>query len=285
MPTSHAAAQPRPVVDPRTGRRTDGGPEPERRALLAGLQDEFAATVPDVVPDALVPACGDWRASELVLHLAGVHHWAAGMAVGDPSRDEDLPAPDATGPDGGTGALAALYRRHATELRATLDAAGPDGAARTLLGDGPASFWWRRQSHETLVHLHDLHAARLESGPGALAAVAVAPEVWGDGVDEVVTMFQPRQVRLGRMAPLTDRLRVVASDLDWSWTIGAPTADGADPDDADDADDGAADATLTTTAQRLDLLLWGRLTPEEAGAVVQGDLGAARRVLAGPLVP
>ncbi|MFC7879790.1 maleylpyruvate isomerase family mycothiol-dependent enzyme [Isoptericola sp. NPDC057391] len=284
MPTPPAAAptaeptagQPRPVVDPRTGRRTDGGPEPERLALLARLQDEFAATVPGVAPDALVPACGDWRAAELVLHLAGVHHWASGMVVGDPSRDEDLPAPDATGPDGGAAALAELYAWHAAGLRAALDGAGPDGAALTLLGDGPASFWWRRQTHETLVHLHDLHAARAGSGPGGLGAVAVPPEVWGDGVDEVVTMFQPRQVQLGRMAPLTDRLRVVASDLGWSWTLG---------DAPDGGHDGAVDATLTATAQRLDLLLWGRLTPEEAGAVVEGDLDAARRVLAGPLVP
>lgn len=282
MPTSPAAspaaAQPRPVVDPGTGRRTDGGPEPERLALLALLQERFAATVPDVAPDALVPACGDWRAAELVLHLAGVHHWAAGMAVGDPTRDEDLPAPDAADRDPGP-ALAALYRRHASGLWATLDTSGPDGAARTLLGEGPASFWWRRQTHETLVHLHDLHAARLGSGPGALDAVAVAPEVWGDGVDEVVTMFQPRQVRLGRMAPLTDRLRVVASDLGWSWTLG-------DAEAAFDADsDEAVDATLTATAQCLDLLLWGRHAPGEAGAVVDGDLDAARRVLAGPLVP
>ena len=271
--TSPDTVHPRPAVDPRTGRRTDGGPEPDRLALLARLQGEFAAAVPDVAPDALVPACGDWRAAALVLHLAGVHHWAAGMAVGDPSRDEDLPAPDLAGP-GARHTLAELYARHAADLRATLYAAGQDGAARTLVGDGPASFWWRRQTHETLVHLHDLHAARLASGPDALDAVGVAPEVWGDGVDEVVTVFQPRQVRLGRMAPLTDRLRVVASDLGWSWTIGPAEDRGSAPD-----------ATLTATAQRLDLLLWGRLTPEEAGAVVGGDRDAARRVLAGPLVP
>ncbi|MEU2199050.1 maleylpyruvate isomerase N-terminal domain-containing protein [Isoptericola sp. NPDC019482] len=275
-PSSPAAARPRPVVDPSTGRRVDGGPEPDRLALLARLQGEFAAAVPGMTPAARVPACGEWRASELVLHLAGVHHWASGMALGDPSRDEDLPAPDATGPDGGAAALAELYARHAARLRAALDGAGPDGMALTLLGDGPASFWWRRQVHETLVHLHDLHAARLGSGPAALAAVDAPAEVWADGVDEVVTMFQPRQVRLGRMAPLTDRLRVVASDLGWSWTLGGA------PDVGLDA---AADATLTATARGLDLLLWGRLTPEEAGAVVEGDRGAALRVLAGPLVP
>ncbi|MFI2101944.1 maleylpyruvate isomerase N-terminal domain-containing protein [Isoptericola sp. NPDC019693] len=283
MPTSSATAQPRPVVDPGTGRRTDGGPEPERLPLLARLQDEFAATVPDVAPDTLVPACGDWRASELVLHLAGVHHWAAGMATGDPSRDEELPAPEPSGShdDAGLRArYAEVYARHAADLRTTLAAAGPDGAAHTLLGDGPSSFWWRRQVHETLVHLHDLQGARLGSGPAALGAVAASAEVWGDGVDEVVTMFQPRQVRLGRMAPLTDRLRVVASDLGWSWTLGPP-APGTDDGDGDRG----VDATLTTTAQRLDLLLWGRLTPAEAGAVVEGDPEAARRVLGQPLVP
>ncbi|MGF0117266.1 maleylpyruvate isomerase family mycothiol-dependent enzyme [Promicromonospora sp. Marseille-Q5078] len=270
MPTEPDPLAPlRPEVDPRTGRRTDGGREPDLLALLARLQDEFAATVPDTDPAARVPACGDWRARELVVHLAGVHHWAAGMAVGDPTRSDDLPEPD-----GGAAALAGLYARHAADLRSTLDLAGPDGAAKTLVGDGPASFWRRRQVHETLVHLHDLHAARLGSATGTLGAVAVEPAVWADAVDEVVTMFQPRQVRLGRMAPLRDAVRVVATDLGWSWTLGAP-----------DRDAGAPDAVLAAPAHGLALLLWGRLTPEEAGAAITGDHAAVRRALAQPLVP
>jgi len=273
VPTVPPGAPAQPVVDPRTGRRAGGGgAEPERLSLLVILQDEFAATVPHVSPGARVPACGDWRARELVLHLAGIHRWAAGMAVGDPSRDEDRPETDLPGPCDDAAALAALYARHAADLRATLESAGPDGPACTLLGDGPASFWWRRQCHETLVHLHDLHAARLGSGPDALAAVAVAPAVWGDGVDEVLRMFHPRQVRLGRTAPPADRVRLVAADLGWTWTLGG-------------ADDDPPAATLSATAQRLDLLLWGRLTPGEAGAVVDGDGDAVTRVLAGALVP
>ncbi|MFC8600386.1 maleylpyruvate isomerase N-terminal domain-containing protein [Isoptericola sp. NPDC057191] len=260
------AAPSRPDVDPRTGRRTDGGPEPDRLALLATLQHEFAAAAADADLDARVPACGDWRARDLVLHLAGVHHWAAGMAVGDPTRSEDLPEPA-----GGAPGLAALYRRHATALRVTLDAAGLDGAARTLLGDGPASFWWRRQVHETLVHLHDLHAARAGSATAALGDVAVEATVWGDAVDEVITMFQPRQVHLGRMAPPADAVRVEATDLGWSWLLGAPEADAA--------------AAVRGPAHGLALLLWGRLTAEEAGIVVDGDAAAARRLLDAPLVP
>jgi uncharacterized protein (TIGR03083 family) len=272
LPPPPAPSPVRPAVDPGAGRRADGGPEPDRLALLARLQDEFAATVPGVDPDSRVPACGDWRAAELVAHLAGVHHWAGGMALGDPTRSEDLPVPD-----GGAPALARLYARHAAELRAALGTAGPDGAALTLLGEGPASFWWRRQGHETLVHLHDLHAARLGSGPAALGEVDVPADVWADAVDEVVTVFQPRQVRLGRMAPLRERLRVVATDLGWSWTVGGVGGSG----DADD-EPGAA---VAAPARGLALLLWGRLTPDEAGAVVTGDGDAARRVLAEPLVP
>jgi uncharacterized protein (TIGR03083 family) len=263
-----AVPTPRPEVDPRSGRRTDGGPEPDRLTLLARLQDEFAAAVPGVDPDARVPACGDWRARELVVHLAGVHHWAAGMAQGDTSRSEDLAEPD-----GGAPALAALYRRHAAALLAALEVAGPDGAAVTLVGDGPASFWWRRQGYETLVHLHDLHAARAGSGAAALGAVDVGPDVWADAVDEAVTLFQPRQVRLGRMAPLADVLRLEASDLAWSWTLGA-------------GEPGAAPgAVVRGPARGLALLLWGRLSLAEAGAVVEGDEAAARRVLDAPLVP
>jgi len=278
MPSEQDPAQPRPLVDPRTGRRTDCGQETDRLALLGRLQREFAAAVPAVDPDARVPACGDWRARELVVHLAGVHHWAAGMAVGDPSRSEDLAEPDPTGPDRGASALAALYRHHAAALLAALEAAGPDGAALTLVGDGPAAFWWRRQGHETLVHLHDLHAARAGSGPAALGAVDVGPDVWGDAVDEVVTMFLPRQVRLARMAPLADVLRLEASDLGWSWTLGAGSA-GADSAAA------APDAVVRAPARGLALLLWGRLALAEAGADVRGDEGAARRVLGAPLVP
>ena len=278
-----AAAVPRPVVDPRTGLRADGGPEPDRLALLGTLQEAFAAAVLATDPGAPVPACGDWTARELVVHLAGVHHWAAGMAAGDDTRAEDLPVPD-----GGPEALADLYGRHAAELRAVLAAVGPAARASTLVGDGPvgdgpASFWRRRQVHETLVHLHDLHAARLGSGPAVVTgdALPVAPEVWADCVDEIVTMFQPRQVRLGRMAPLPEPVRLVAADLGWSWTLGAH--DGGSPDD--EAGRRRPAATLSAPAHGLALLLWGRLDPAGAGATVDGDDAVVRRALGAPVVP
>lgn len=240
-------------------------------ALLSRLQDAFAAEAAGSDPDAPVPACGSWRVRDLVAHLAGVHHWAAGMALGDTSRSK---VPETAGRE-----LADLYAEHAAELRTALRTAGPDGPARTLLGAGPASFWRRRQVHETLVHLHDLRAAGLGSGQAVAAErpIDVGPEVWADTVDEVVTMFQPRQVRLGRMEPLARTLALSAPDVDRSWVLGAHE------DGRDHAE--APAATVAAPARELALVLWRRLTPQEAEVEIDGDAGALREALAARIVP
>ncbi|MFC8943439.1 maleylpyruvate isomerase N-terminal domain-containing protein, partial [Streptomyces griseoincarnatus] len=156
-------------------------------ALLARFQRDFLAAVPDADADARVPACGDWTVRELVEHLADVHHWAAGQARGVKG------APLGAGPFD----LAPHYAAQAAELRETLAGLAPDAVGRVMthpkpMGPGPARFWHRRQTHETLVHLHDLLAA--SAGAGSLGLVRAEPEVWADTVDEVVTVLQPRQV-------------------------------------------------------------------------------------------
>ncbi|GAA1738184.1 maleylpyruvate isomerase family mycothiol-dependent enzyme [Isoptericola hypogeus] len=240
-------------------------PHQDYLPLLARLQDDFLAGVGDAAPGALVPACGAWTVRELVLHLAGVHRWAAGMVRGERVSDVVDPA----GRD-----LADVYADSARELRATLAATPPDASVRTLVGAGPASFWHRRQVHETLVHLHDLRAAALGSGPAVVAGrpIDVAPGVWADTVDEVVTTFQPRQVRLGRMAPLARPVRLEASDAGGSWVLGTPAGT-------------ATAATATAPARELALLLWRRLTPAEAGVRVDGDASALDDALAAAIVP
>lgn len=275
----HAGMREAPLVDPVSGRPTDGGPGLDHLALLASLQEGFAAAVAVSDPAAPVPACGDWTVRDLVEHLAGVHHWAAAQARGG---DEELLEEVTDGTD--ARALEAFYRVQATELRVTLADVGPDGAARTLLGHGPATFWWRRQVHETLVHLHDLRAAALGSHAAVVAddteaddtGSALAPEVWADGVEEVVTVFQPRQVRLGRSAPLGRTVRLEATDVDRAWTLGAHE-DGRQPEDAA--------VTVRTSARALDLLLWRRLTLAETAASVEGDAQVLDDVLAAAIVP
>ncbi|MBL0887883.1 maleylpyruvate isomerase family mycothiol-dependent enzyme [Myceligenerans indicum] len=251
------------------------GPHPsglDYLTLLERLQDAFHDSIAGVDPGSRVPGCGDWTAGELVEHLSHIHRWAGAQA-----RAQDAHQADAV-----PGGPAERYAARAAELRETLHDLAPDATARVLahpepLGPGPASFWHRRQVHETLVHLHDLRAAA--AGSAHLDLVTdVPPEVWADAVDEVVTVFQPRQVGLGRMAPLRVHVLLVAEDSPGaSWVLGLP-----DPDRAQEI---VPDVTVTGTARALALLLWRRLTPQEAGVTVNGDRQDLDEALAEPIVP
>ncbi|MBF6352134.1 MULTISPECIES: maleylpyruvate isomerase family mycothiol-dependent enzyme [Nocardia] len=237
--------------------------------LLADFQGEFLASIPDADPAATVPSCGDWTVRELVEHLAFVHHWAAASAR----------AQRATPLEDGPFDLADHYAACATELRGTLAELDPAATARVLahpdpMGEGPVSFWHRRQVHETLVHGHDLRAAI--AGKPALGLMRAVPEVWADAVDEVVTVFHPRQVGIGRMAPLSSPLALVATDLDPApgWVLGGS---GGDIDEVP--------LRVSGPAEGLALLLWGRIDPDEAGLIVDGRRADLDALLLEPIVP
>jgi uncharacterized protein (TIGR03083 family) len=121
-------------------------------------------------------------------------------------------------------------------------------------------FWRRRRCPEALVHRWDAqHALGIPSH--------LDPALCADGVAEVIEMFAPRQVRLGRLVAPDAAVRLTATDLDASWTLGP----------------GEPVATLSATAQELLLGLRNRLPmPWEH---LTGDKDAARAVLHGPLVP
>jgi len=239
--------------------RADPRADPDARPValldtLRDLQDQFLSTIPDVDPTTRVPWCGRWRVKDLVVHISRIHHWAAAQA----RREHETPL------GRGPFVLTDLYASCAAEVRDTLAALGPDARSWTLVGEGPASFWHRRQTHETLVHLWDLRTA------GGLA-LAVEPELWADTVDEVVTVMTPRQVRMGRMQPLPAPVSLLATDTDRTWLLGA----GAD----------RPAVAVHGTARDLALLLWGRSTPDDAGFRVDGDRAALDDALARPLTP
>ncbi|MCC2313385.1 maleylpyruvate isomerase family mycothiol-dependent enzyme [Cellulomonas xiejunii] len=224
---------------------------------LAALQEAFLASVDEVDPQARVAACGRWRVRHLVVHLARIHHWAAGQARRRPET------PLGRGPFD----LHALYATQAAELRATLETLDPDAPAWTLDDSGVVRFWHRRQVHETLVHLWDLRTA------GGLP-LDVPAALWADTVDEVVHVMHPRQVRLGRSVASPVRVGLVATDAARTWTVHA----------ADDAPT-APVAEVTGPAASLALLLWGRTTADDPHLAVAGDRTAVRATLGGSLTP
>ncbi|MEI7055839.1 maleylpyruvate isomerase family mycothiol-dependent enzyme [Nocardioides sp. CCNWLW239] len=227
--------------------------------ILGELQDEFTAALKQADPDLPVPSCDDWSVGDLADHLAGVHHWAAAMA-----RDEDevpLPVPLD---------LVATYEAQAAELRETLSDLGPDATGRILNGltedgRGPASFWFRRQVHETLIHLWDIRTAL------GLEAPEATPELWADAVDEVLTVMYPRQIALKRTRKVVTRIELTATDVDGTWAIGAPNA--------------VQKAYVTGSARDLALLLWGRISPRSTDLTVTGDADALAEALTRAIVP
>lgn len=227
--------------------------------ILGELQSEFAAALKQADPDLPVPSCDDWSVGDLADHLSGVHHWAAAMA-----RDEDevpLPVPLD---------LVAHYDAQAAELRETLDGLGPDATGRILNGltedgRGPASFWFRRQVHETLIHLWDIRTSL------GLEAPEATPELWADAVDEVLTVMYPRQIALKRTRKVVTRIELTATDVDHDWAIGAPNA--------------VQRVSVSGEARALALLLWGRISPQSAAVTVEGDEAALAEALSRAIVP
>jgi uncharacterized protein (TIGR03083 family) len=141
-----------------------------------------------------------------------------------------------------------------------------------LVHGGTVAFWYRRQAHETLVHLWDLKTA-------VGRTLAVDPMLWADTVDEAVTVLYPRQLRLGRAAAAPVRLVLVGADVGRSWTLPETTVA---PDETSTAQPAA---TVTGSAQALALLLWGRSTLEDRCVQVAGDVAAVRAVLADHFMP
>jgi uncharacterized protein (TIGR03083 family) len=214
-----------------------------------------------------VSACPAWTLAELGDHLGGIHQWARHAVVAGTGDGEPTPAP----PD--RDGLVQWYQDSAGALLSTLRGTDP---ATPVWAFGPkprvAAFWHRRQAHETTIHLWDA-----ESSQGA--AAPIDKELAGDGIDELLTVFFPRQVRLNRIPALESSLAISAADLDERWVL---AGDGLGPTSARDA---SADATVTGPAEALYLLLWHRIGLDDPRLRVDGDEQAALSVLNSDLTP
>ncbi|MBK9738712.1 MAG: maleylpyruvate isomerase family mycothiol-dependent enzyme [Actinobacteria bacterium] len=210
-----------------------------------------------------VPSCPGWTLRHLARHLGAVHRWAA-FAIRT-GRQGDEP----TGPtDRET--LAVWLDEGRTELLTALRATDPT-TPTWHFGPPPreVSFWARRQALETAIHLGD--AQRTVHVPSPIDADLAA-----DGVDEVATMFFPRQVRLGRIPPLA---HVVCIDLrDGSRASFVLAGDG-----LGDTLDRPADATVVGSSADVLRALWGRLAIDDLD--VSGDRDAVRAVFTAGLTP
>ncbi|MEZ5116887.1 MAG: maleylpyruvate isomerase family mycothiol-dependent enzyme [Candidatus Nanopelagicales bacterium] len=217
-----------------------------------------AAAAQEADHDLPVPTCPGWTVSDLTRHLGGVHRWAIQIL-----RTGSAPSTRDPGPDDADD-LPGWLADGATQLLSTLRSTDPQSSVWTF-GRDPhrARFWWRRQAHETSMHLWDLLAA-------AGGAPEVEPDFAADGVLEVAEVFLPRQVELGRREPLAAPVDCVLTDTGTSVRLTSRPADHS----------GAVATTLRGPAHAVLLALWGRTGT--TGLEVDGDaatLAAALRTI------
>ncbi|WNG81726.1 maleylpyruvate isomerase family mycothiol-dependent enzyme [Mycobacterium sp. ITM-2016-00316] len=229
----------------------------ENDALLGQLQGDVIAIQaialaggPDL--DRQVPSCPGWTVTELLSHLWVVQTWVRSIL-----RDrEPQPTPDA-GPS-----PVADFIDGIPDFLTAMAAITADEACWTF-GPKPrqAGWWIRRQAHEHAIHRVDVEAA-FGTTPTFDAAFAA------DGVDEVVSMFYPRQLRMQRTTPVSETIRILAADTGDQWTLG----------------DGDPVASVTADAQTLYLAMWKRGDLANITRI-DGDSAAVRRSLGLALTP
>jgi uncharacterized protein (TIGR03083 family) len=249
--------------------------------FLAHLDREsarFAEALRDAPSDARVPTCPDWDADDLLWHLGGVQQfWGEVVRRGvtekaeadklEPS-DDDRPATRA--------GLEDFYRTSSAALAQVLADTDASATAWTWSNEQSVGFIRRRQAHEALVH-------RLDAELTAGSRTPMDPALCADGVDEVLRVMYGGDPPWGSKTLDENRtIRVRTTDTADSWLVTLARFTGTDPDDgvtyddepdihvaADDAG-GAAEATVSGTAEDLDCWLWQR--PPLTEPVRDGDL-------------
>lgn len=244
-------------------------------SVFASAAAEVATILPSADMAAPVPACPAWSTYDLVVHLGNVHAWAATIVETGRSAPQQDDRPASRRPR----AVADWYLGKAGDLLAVLRAADPERECWTFsAADHTQGFWQRRQAHETLVHLVDLHQARGSTAdlPAAVAA---------DGVAEVLEVFLPRMHARGRHADLRSPLLLHASDTGDTWLLapgdGPPTVQRVE--DTHLVDHGTD--LVVAGAGDLMLLLWGRLRPDAPGVTLDGDRTRLLSFLGSRLTP
>jgi uncharacterized protein (TIGR03083 family) len=148
----------------------------------------FAAIAAAADPDLPVPTCPDWSLRQLTAHMGRVHRWATEIVSTRSATYIDFGSvPDGQLPDDGAD-RGRWLTEGAARLVTVLREAG-DIPVWAFGAQVPASFWARRQAHETMMHCAD---AQLAAGQPVL----LPPKLAADAIDEWLTIMSgPRSGR------------------------------------------------------------------------------------------
>lgn len=218
------------------------------RITSAAVADDF---------DAPVLRLGRWRVRDVIQHLGGVHRWATRVV-----RTASMDGPSFTKSRLEGEGLVQWFDEGARELVDVIRATPSTSPCPNFNPGSPAtaSFWQRRQLHETTIHRWDIeHALGLDS--------TIDPSVATDGIDEYLDVFVRTRGKHTLTAPLA--LRTPTAD----WTLRPADR----PGRIDITRGVAADirAEVQGAPDELLLVLWNRLTVAETRLIVTGDRSVA----------
>jgi uncharacterized protein (TIGR03083 family) len=230
---------------------------------------EFAGVLASGDLEAAVPSCPGWCLADLADHVGCIYQWAA-HAIRERTPDAQVQSAPHD-----RSSLVQWYRDHAGQLLHLLSSTPADAPA---WGFGPkprmVSFWARRQAHETDMHLWDARASQGQSH-------SFNSDRALDGIDEVLTVFVPRQVRLRRMPPFTETLALEAEVVSEQTAPHRFILHG----DGTGSYAGQPAAAVYGPPDALLLLLWKRIGLADARIRVTGDGQVAEAVLNQRLTP
>lgn len=241
----------------------------------------FAGALAGVDPDAQVPSCPGWDASDLAWHLTEVQlFW--GSIVGDRLSAPDRAEAAKPGRPETLAATTELFSAATERLVAALEAAGPDEPVWTWYeGDQTVGFVLRRQAHEALIHRVD---AQLTAG----GEPTLHPDLAADGIDELLTVYLTGFPEWATFTADGETVRLRATDVDRRWGMCFGRMTGTSPNsgkrydlDAVTVGEDAADPDLVLEgpAADLDLWLWGRGPGDEVRVAGSRELRGRLRDL------
>jgi len=234
-------------------------------AHLARDGNAFADSCVEAGLEAAVASCPGWTVSDLLWHLAEVHHFWRTIVGEQRTTWEGYEQP----PRPADPELVEFYRNGLEETVTILAAAHPAQANWTWSHQRDAGFVMRRMAHETAVHLWDARraAGREQAMDGELAS---------DGIDEFLDHF------LSGDAGITDvvggSVHLHCTDVAGEWTV-RPAAEGGFVLTREHA---KGDAAMRGPASDLLLVLWRRRAIDTIDVVGDPDV-AARFVAHSPL--
>lgn len=243
-------------------------------AYLEHIRSEsarFRKVLAECSPDARVPSCPDWRAADLLWHLATVQRWWAEVAVARPAHPEEVEPPRPESYDD----LLAAFDHWSGDLATVLEAADPTEEAWNWSDDHTIGFLLRRQAHEALVHRVD---AELTAG----VTSDIDAQLAADGVEEVLAVMFGGCPPWGSWEPGEGLVRVDITDTGHQLWMQFGIFSGTDPasgtsyageDDfhvvAAPGGDVEPDVVVDGSAAAIDLWLWSR--GDDAEISVAGD--------------